>query len=185
MANVRKNRTAVFAIIGTAVLAGILLGTAFWMGRSARRDTESVVRSVSNLYLDELAGRRKQVVEHNLAEKAQIFEKAIAVMTEEDRSDREHMMAYQSRIMRLLSLDQFSFVDEDGLMYNAAGQETSIADYGIDWRSLQEPKCRCIIRAMQIRLSLSPCPRISDFRIKRLRRGSSDWIWKRCWKALP
>ncbi len=139
MANVRNNRTAVLTIIGTAVLAGILLGTAFWMGRSARRDTESVVRSVSNLYLDELAGRRKQVVEHNLAEKAQIFETAIAVMTEEDRSDREHMMAYQSRIMRLLSLDLFSFVDEDGLICSAAGYETNIADYEIDWHSLQEP----------------------------------------------
>ena len=116
MADVTKNRTAVITITGTGVLAFLLSGTALWMGRSARQDTESVVRSVSDLYLDELAGRRKQVVEHNLAEKAQTFETAVALMTEDDRTDREHMMAYQSRMERLLRLDKFSFEDEDGLI---------------------------------------------------------------------
>jgi len=40
-----------------------------WMGAHARQDTEEAVRSVSLLYLDELAGRREQVVEDNLQEK--------------------------------------------------------------------------------------------------------------------
>lgn len=140
MADVTKNRTAVITITGTAVLAVLLLGTALWMGRSARQDTESVVRSVSDLYLDELAGRRKQVVEHNLAEKAQTFETAVALMTEDDRTDREHMMAYQSRMERLLRLDKFSFVDEDGLIYSSAGYEASIAEYAFDPHSLRGPE---------------------------------------------
>jgi hypothetical protein len=36
------------------------------MGRTAGRDTEQAVRSVSLLYPDELADRREQVVENNL-----------------------------------------------------------------------------------------------------------------------
>ena len=140
MDKIRKNRTALISIIGTAVLAIILVFTTVWMGRSARRDTESAVRTVSNLYLDELAGRREQVVEHNLSEKAQTFATAIALMTEQDLSDREHMMAYQSRMKRLLRLERFAFVDEDGLIYTSVGYETNIDEYDFDYRTLKEPQ---------------------------------------------
>ena len=50
------------------------------MGSRARRDTEEAVRSVSLLYLDELAGRREQVVEDNLREKIQTVKRAIEAL---------------------------------------------------------------------------------------------------------
>ena len=58
----QKSNTA-YGVIIAAVLIGVflILGTV-WMGRSARKDTDRAVRSVSLLYLDELAGRREQVV---------------------------------------------------------------------------------------------------------------------------
>ena len=62
----RNNRAPLIGITGTIVLALIMLVTTFWMGQSAQRDKESAVRTVSNLYLDELAGRREQVVEHKV-----------------------------------------------------------------------------------------------------------------------
>ena len=62
----RRKNTALIAIIGlVAVMVILLLGT-LWTGRSARKDTEDAVRAVSLLYLDELAGRREQVVAENL-----------------------------------------------------------------------------------------------------------------------
>lgn len=140
MDKVRKNRTALIGIIGTVVLALIMLVTTFWMGQSAQRDTQSAVRTVSNLYLDELAGRREQVVEHNLQEKTQTFATAIALMTEEDLSDREHMMAYQSRMKQLLRLYKFAFVDTDGLIYTSTGYENNIAEYHFDYTNLREPE---------------------------------------------
>ena len=63
------------------------------MGSRARRDTEEAVRSVSLLYLDELAGRREQVVEDNLQEKILTIRVAIDLMTDEDTSDKAHLEA--------------------------------------------------------------------------------------------
>ena len=54
------------ALIGGVIVAVILVFGTMWMGRIAKKDTEDAVRSVSLLYLDELAGRREQVVASNL-----------------------------------------------------------------------------------------------------------------------
>ena len=42
----RKNSTTAIAMIGSLVLAVILVAGTMWMGASARRDTEEAVRSV-------------------------------------------------------------------------------------------------------------------------------------------
>ena len=90
----RKNHTATIAVIGSLVLAIILVAGTMWMGAHARQDTEEAVRSVSLLYLDELAGRREQVVEDNLQEKIQTIRVAIDLMTDEDLSDKAHLEVY-------------------------------------------------------------------------------------------
>ena len=142
--NTRKNHTAVITIIGSLILAVVLVAGTIWMGVSAKRDTEDAVRSVSLLYLDELAGRRKQVVEENLQEKIDTIRVAIELMTEEDLNDKAHMEAYQTRMKQLYKLDRFAFVDTDGLIYSSTGTETNIAEYGIEYTTLSEPKIAAI-----------------------------------------
>ena len=142
--NTRKNHTAVITIIGSLILAVVLVAGTIWMGVSAKRDTEDAVRSVSLLYLDELAGRRKQVVEENLQEKIDTIQVAIELMTEEDLSDKAHMEAYQTRMKQLYKLDRFAFVDTDGLIYSSTGTETNIAEYGIEHTTLSEPEIAAI-----------------------------------------
>ncbi|HCA05507.1 MAG TPA: hypothetical protein DEO32_06395, partial [Ruminococcaceae bacterium] len=95
---VKSNRTATIAVVGSIILAVILVLGTVWMGYNAKRDTEEAVRSVSLLYLDELAGRREQVVEKNLQDKIQTIRVAIELMTEEDLSDKVHLEAYQTRM---------------------------------------------------------------------------------------
>ena len=90
----RKKTTTMTAILGGVVLVLILVFGSIWTGRSARTDTESAVHSVSLLYLDELAGRREQVVAGNMQEKIDVIETALDMMTEEDLSDPEHLQAY-------------------------------------------------------------------------------------------
>ena len=136
----RKNHTATIAVIGSLVLAIILVAGTMWMGAHARQDTEEAVRSVSLLYLDELAGRREQVVEDNLQEKIQTIRVAIDLMTDEDLSDKEHLEAYQTRIKQLYHLDKFAFVDTDGLIYTSTGTQSNIGEYGFDYRTLSEPE---------------------------------------------
>ncbi|MBQ8072229.1 MAG: response regulator [Clostridia bacterium] len=136
----RKNYIATIAIFGSLMLTIILVAGTMWMGTQARRDTEEAVRSVSLLYLDELAGRREQVVEDNLREKIQTIRVAIDLMTEEDISDKTHLEAYQTRMKQLYHLERFAFVDTEGLIYTSAGVENNIGDYSFDYRTLSEPE---------------------------------------------
>ena len=71
-ANSRKRNLAV-AVVGTVILVLILVGGTIWMGRSAHRDASDAARSVSMLYLDELAGRRERVVEDNLNDNIKVI----------------------------------------------------------------------------------------------------------------
>ena len=136
----RKNNTAIIAIVGSLILAVILVAGTMWMGSRARHNTEEAVRSVSLLYLDELAGRREQVVEGNLQEKIQTIRVAIDLMDDEDLSDKKHLEEYQTRMKQLYHLDKFAFVDTDGLIYTSTGTQDNIDEYSFDYRTLAEPE---------------------------------------------
>ena len=136
----RQRSTATITIIGSVILMLILVVGTVWMGQSARKGTDNAARTVSRLYLDELAGRREQVVEHNLQEKIKVIHTAVDLMTEEDLSDLQHFQAYQSRIKKLFTLDKFAFVDTDGLIYTSTGPQTNIDEYDFDYRTISEPE---------------------------------------------
>ena len=127
------------SILGAVLIAVILICGTLWTGHSARKDTESAVRAVSLLYLDELAGRREQVVSQALSRNVSNIQVAVGLMTPEDLSDTEHLMAYQARMKQLYSLEKFAFVDTDGLIYTSLGTRTDIDRYSFDYRTLSGP----------------------------------------------
>ncbi len=128
------------AIAGGIILSAILVLGTMWMGRSAGKDTEGAVHSVSLLYLDELAGRREQVVAANMAGKIDVIMTALDLMTAEDLSDNEHLQAYQARIKRLFHLERFAFVGDNDVIYTADGPTGDIDQYHLDFHHLKEPK---------------------------------------------
>ena len=128
------------ASLGGLVLVFILVFGTIWMGNIARNDTETAVRSVSLLYLDELAGRREQVVSANMQEKINVIETALDMITEEDLSDDAHLQAYQTRIKRLFNLERFAFFGADGLVYTATGPRAEMDQYHIDYNALNGPE---------------------------------------------
>ncbi len=140
MNDLKQNRTRMIAILGGAVLLVILIAGTFWMGQSARKDTDRAARAVSLLYLDELAGRREQVVEKNLQGKIDVIQVAVDVITEEDLSDKAHMEAYQRRMKTLFHLDRFAFVDTEGRIYTSTGMQDNIDEFSFDYRTLSEPE---------------------------------------------
>ena len=97
----KNSKTTRIAVIGSLIIALIMVLGTVWVVQSAQRDNEKAVRSVSVLYLDELAGRREQVVENNLQNKIRDLRTAVSLMSDEDLSDMEHLQAYQARIKRL------------------------------------------------------------------------------------
>ena len=136
----RSNRTTLIAVVGGLALVLILVFGTIWVGRSARTDTESAVRSVSLLYLDELAGRREQVVAKNMQEKIDVIGTALELMTEDDLRDPEHLQAYQAKMKRLFVLEKFAFVDTDGLIYTSQGNQTDIDQYSFNYLTLNGPE---------------------------------------------
>ena len=135
------SRNWLVAVIGIVVLAVILVGGTVWTGQSAHQDASEAARSVSLLYLDELAGRREQVVEDNLKDNINVIRIALGLLEEEDLSDLDHMRAYQRQIKQLFNLERFAFVDEEGLVYTAdEGVRNEADQYAFDRRTLSEPE---------------------------------------------
>ncbi|MBP5312890.1 MAG: response regulator [Clostridia bacterium] len=135
-----KISTAGIITICSLLIVILLAVVTLWVGQSTRKDTDKAVRTVSLLYLDELAGRREQVVENNLQSNIQTIRAAIDLMTETDLSDKAHMEAYQSRMKQLYKLDKFAFVDTDGLIYTSLGTQTNIEEYGFDYKTINKPE---------------------------------------------
>lgn len=135
-----KSSTVSFITVCSLVIVIVLVFTTLWVGQSTRKDTDRAVRTVSVLYLDELAGRREQVVENNLQNNIQTIRVAMDLLTKDDLSDKAHLEAYQSRMKQLYKLDKFAFVDTDGLIYTSVGTQKNIDEYGFDYKTISKPE---------------------------------------------
>ena len=132
----RQKGITLASAIGGFVLVIILVFGTMWLGNNARKDTVSAVRSVRLLYLDELAGRREQVVSANMQEKIKVIHTALGLITEEDLSDGAHLQAYQTRIKQLFNLERFAFVSDSGLIYTSTGPRDESDQYHLDFNAL-------------------------------------------------
>ena len=137
---IKRKRITIAAVIGGIIVMAILILGTLWMGQSAKRDSETAVRSVSMMYLDELAGRREQVVAANLNEKVSEIQTALKLITAEDLRDAEHLQAYQMRVKELFNLERFAFVGDDDLVYTSKGPRDEIDQYDIDFKGLDGPE---------------------------------------------
>lgn len=135
-----KNRNLLMALIGGVLIALLLILSNLWLGNSARRSTEEAVHSVSNFYLQELAGRREQVVASNLSDSINNMYAAIGLLEDDDLSDMARLQAFQLRMRTLYKLEKFAFVDANGLIYTATGTQNDIDSYSFDYQTITEPE---------------------------------------------
>ncbi|MCR5397171.1 MAG: response regulator [Lachnospiraceae bacterium] len=140
MKSINTKSSKVVALVGTiAVLLILILGT-FWSGKKAGGDTQQAVRNVSLFYLDELAGRREQVVASTLSDYISDMDVEVGLLTPEDLSSTENLQAYQLRMKQLYGLEKFAFVDESGTIYTSRGTRNDIDRYAFNYQSLSEPE---------------------------------------------
>ena len=128
------------AVIGSLLIAAILIFGTLWTGQKAKHDTERAVGSVSRLYLDELAGRREQVVASALKRNIKNIQTAVGLLTQEDLKDPQHLQAYQKRMKQLYTLEKFAFVDTNGLIYTSVGTQNDIGQYSFNYNSISKPE---------------------------------------------
>ena len=127
------------AVIGVLAVAAILIIGTIWTGRSASRDANKAVRNVSLLYLDELAGRREQVVAQALDDRVRDLDTAVGLLDKSDLSSIENLQAYQSRMKLLYNLEKFAFIDENGIIYTSRGTRTDTELYDFDYKTISGP----------------------------------------------
>ena len=132
----RGKKTLWIVAAGAAVIMAVMVLGTIWMGQSGKRDTENAVRTVSLLYLDELAGRREQVVEGNLERKIQDVKVALSLITKEDLSGLAQLQDYQAWMKQIYTLDKFAFVDTKGTIYTSQGMQDNIGEYRFDYKTL-------------------------------------------------
>lgn len=142
MANPENTKSSAImraVLIGGIIVAAILVLGTVWTGQNARKNTEEAVRSVSLLYLNELAGRREQVVASNLKSSINNMRIAIDLMDNVDLQDMKHLQDFQAEMKKLYSLEKFAFVDSNGVIYTSTGLRTDINTYKFDYKSLDGP----------------------------------------------
>ena len=140
MKNVNMKGIMAVAFWGSIIVALILISGTIWTGRSSSRDTQQAVRNVSLLYLEELAGRREQVVASTLSDYISDMDVAIGLLSDDDLSSTEKLQEYQLRMKQLYGVDKFAFVDETGLIYTSRGTRTDIGQYAFDHETISEPE---------------------------------------------
>ena len=136
--NKRHANSAIIIIVGILILMLALVLTTVWMGQSANKNTKDAVRSVSLLYLGELADRREQVVAKNLEDRILDMQAALDLMTEEDLQDEAHRQEYQKKMKTLFILEKFAFVDTEGLILTSEGVQSNINEYHFDYLNLTD-----------------------------------------------
>ncbi|MCR5451261.1 MAG: hypothetical protein K6F00_01375, partial [Lachnospiraceae bacterium] len=134
----QNNRLLRIIVIGIVIIAVILVGTTIVIGKQASADTEKAVRSVSLMYLDELASRRAQVVESSLESYSNQLDVALESLKASDLENFDSFRDYLARMERLYNIKRFAFIDSSGLIYTSKGTRTDIEQYELDHNNLSD-----------------------------------------------
>ncbi len=124
-----KKKTITSAVWGGLLIASILLITTLWVSNGARVGTSQAVNRVSEFYLEELAGRRAQVVSEELKSNIAYMENALAIMEESDLASQESLRHFLGRVKRLYGLDKIALVDENGIVYTEHSTTSGLSRY--------------------------------------------------------
>ena len=134
-----RPRTIASAIWGGIIVAAILLITTVWVSNSARAGTKQAVARVSEFYLEELAGRRAQVVSEELKNNFVYIENALSVLEPADLESQEALRRFLGRTKRLYGVDKFALVDENGIVYTERSTASGLSRYSFLSEELTEP----------------------------------------------
>ena len=135
----QRQRTVASAIWGGAVVAVILLITTIWTSTAARTSTNQAVAQVSEFYLEELAGRRAQVVSEELNNHFNYIDNALAVLDGTDLESQDTLRRFLGRVKQLYGVNKFALVDENGIVYTQHSTTSGLSRYPFLAQEVTEP----------------------------------------------
>ena len=112
-----KRTLSLTAIIGALLVVLIIAGATFWMSSGARSATEWAVEQISGFYLEELAGRRSQVISSFFDTKVAQMERAMELLDTENPDSQDDLRSFIGKIRTVLGLNLFAIVDEENIVY--------------------------------------------------------------------
>ncbi len=112
-----KQSRLLLTLAGAVIVVILVTGATVWMSRGAQHATDAAVEQISFFYLDELAGRRSQVISRFFDSQEEEMKRAVSLMTPEVLSSQESLRAYIGSVEDLLGLSRFAVVDEDNTVY--------------------------------------------------------------------
>ena len=134
----QTRQTIAFALWGGAAIAVILLITTVWVTTRARAGTSQAAAQVSEFYLEELAGRRAQVVSEALKSNIEYINNALSLLEPADLASVESLEHFLETAKSLYGADQFALVDENGTVYPRKDAE-NLSAYGVLFQALAGP----------------------------------------------
>ncbi len=135
----QRKQTVAFAVLGGMIIAAILLITTVWVSGSARTGTNQAVSRVSEFYLEELAGRRAQVIAEDLKNNFSYIEKALGILEPSDLENQQTLRQFLGKVRRLYGVDKFALVDENGVVYTDHSTTTGLSGYSFLSEELTAP----------------------------------------------
>ncbi len=140
----QRRQTVTYTVWGGLVIAAVLLLTTVWVSGSARTGTDQAVERVSEFYLDELAGRRAQVVSEELKNYTGYMERALEILEDADLESQETLRRFLGKVETLYDVDKFAMVDENGIVYSENSTVSGLSRYSFLSEELTEPVIRTL-----------------------------------------
>ncbi|MDE6905996.1 MAG: response regulator [Lachnospiraceae bacterium] len=105
----------------------------------SQRATSQAVNRVSEFYLEELAGRRAQVVSEELKNNFTYIENVLDILDDSNLKSQETLRRFLGKMKKLYSLDKFALVDENGIVYTEHSTVSGLSHYNFLSEELTEP----------------------------------------------
>ena len=125
----QKRQTITFAVRGGVFIAAVLLVTTLWVSNGARVGTSQAVNRVSEFYLEELAGRRAQVVSEELKKNVAYMENALSIIEDYNLESQESLRSFLGKVRKLYGVDKFALVDQNGIVYTQHSTTSGLSRY--------------------------------------------------------
>lgn len=112
------NRTFVLtAVLGSFLILVLVTANTIMSSKRASVATDEAVSKVSAFYLEAMADRRAQTIANLIEENFEEMEKAVAFIAREQITTQDELRHAIGTVRYLLSIDRFSLVDEDDIVY--------------------------------------------------------------------
>ncbi len=114
-----NKKSVVIVAIGAIILAAVLICTGIWISRATQLSTNEAVHSVSQFYLQELAGRCRQVVESKMDNATLDLKNALSTIDSADLQSQESLQNWLRKMEIICDTKEIGLITKNGMVYTA------------------------------------------------------------------